>query len=256
MVGRVGGYQRAREAAERALRLDPSLSEAQALLGSVAGLYDFDWAEAAKWFRLAVAHERVPPHTRMHYGYHLLLIGQLDAARAEYERALAEDPLHPLYRAHLAFYFAVTRDYSRAKAELQKVLDIDGSAVFVHAHLASILFHEGHIREALASAERASAADTTSLNGMLAGLLALNGDTHRSEALRATLQPSDAPGVPMGLALYHLARGQLDEASHWLERAIEQRDIAAVGALRTWTFDAVPRRDVLMRMVKLPVVER
>src|SRR5262249_47470152 len=79
------GYGPGREAAEHAVRLDPSLSEAQALLGSIAGLYDLDWAMGAQWFRLAVAHERVPPHTRMHYGYHLLLTGQMDAARREYE---------------------------------------------------------------------------------------------------------------------------------------------------------------------------
>ena len=194
----------------------------------------------------------------MHYGYHLLLVGQSDAARAEYERALSEDPLHPLYREHMAFYFQATRDYGRAKAELQKVLDLDDRTAFVHFEFAMILLREGNVLEALVSAERASSElpNYPMLNGLVAGLLAKTGDTSRSDALRATLQPNDAPGVPMGLVLYHLACGQLDEASAWLEKAIDQRHVQAVVGLMTGYFDALPRRDVLMKMLKLPVVDR
>jgi len=250
-------YRRGREAAERALRLDPSLSEAQALLGSIAGLCNLDWAEGAKWFRLATMHERVPGHTRMHYGYHLLLTGQLDAARAEYERALAEDPLNPLYREHMAFYFDATRDYGRAKAELQKILEIDDRTAFAHFDLAKILLREGNVPEALVSAERAAVRLPTPLiSGLLAGLLARTGDISRSESLLTTLQPFDAPGMPMAFALYHWARQQLDQASDWLEKAIEQRHVQAPVALRAGYFDGTPRRDALMNMLKLPVVER
>jgi eukaryotic-like serine/threonine-protein kinase len=60
-------------------------------------------------------------------------------------------------------------------------------------------------------------------------------------------------GAPL---LYHLARQQLDQASDWLERAIEQRHNQAVVAVTAGYFDSSPRRDALMRMLKLPVVER
>jgi serine/threonine-protein kinase len=257
MLGIPDGYRRAREAAERVLRLDPSLSEAQALLGSIAGLYDLDWAEGANWFRLATAHERVPPHTRMHYGYHLLLTGHLDAARAEYERALAEDPLNPLYREHMALYFATTRDYGRSKAELRKILELDDHVPYSHFRLALIGLQEGNVSEALASAERASAVVRNSalFSGLLAGLLARTGDIVRSELLFATLQPVDAPGLPMAFVLYHLARQQLDQASDWLEKAIEQRHVQAFVLMRAGYFSGTPRRDALMRMLKLPVGE-
>jgi serine/threonine-protein kinase len=258
LLGWIEGYQRGRDAAEHALRLDPSLSEAQALLGSIAGLYDLDWAEGAKWFRLAVANERVPPHTRMHYGYHLLLTDQLAAARAEYERALAEDPLHPLYREHMALYFVATRDYERARAELQKVLEINESSVSPLLGLALLHLREGNIPQALASAERVAVGLPTYpvAQGLLAGLLERTGDTTRSESVLARVQPTDAPGAPMGLALYHLARQQLNQASDWMEKAIEQRHVQALVTLRAGYFDGAPRRDALMRMLKLPVGER
>jgi hypothetical protein len=44
---------RVRAEAQRALDLDVSLPEAHAMLGCVAGLYDFDWVEAERHFRLA-----------------------------------------------------------------------------------------------------------------------------------------------------------------------------------------------------------
>jgi len=254
MAGHVESYARARTAARHALRLDPSLSEAQALLGSIAGLCDLDWAEAAAWFRLATAHERVPPHTRMHYGHHLLMINQLAAARREYEHALAEDPLNPLYRMHLAFYFAAARDAARAETEMLKVLEVDEHYWPAYLYLAHIQLSAGNHAGALVSAERAATGmpGLPRSSGLLAGLLARDGDTPRSAALLATLQPPDAPGVPTGLALYYLARQQFDQAAAWLEKAIEQRNETAISGLRRGFFDQIPERERMYRMLKLP----
>src|SRR5688572_23764142 len=52
---------RARELATRALEIDPDLPEAHAMLGIVAGHYDFDWAEAARRFK-AAEREQMSPH--------------------------------------------------------------------------------------------------------------------------------------------------------------------------------------------------
>ena len=40
------GYRRAREAAEKALALDPQLAEAHLAMGWVHSSYDWDWAAA------------------------------------------------------------------------------------------------------------------------------------------------------------------------------------------------------------------
>ena len=44
-----------RSEARKALAIDPSLPEGHATLGLVAGLYDYDWQEAARRFELAMA---------------------------------------------------------------------------------------------------------------------------------------------------------------------------------------------------------
>ena len=63
---------RARELAQRALEIDPDLPEAHAMLGIVAGHYDYDWSEAERRFRLAVQREPLSPHLRQWYATFLL----------------------------------------------------------------------------------------------------------------------------------------------------------------------------------------
>jgi serine/threonine-protein kinase len=245
---------KARAAAEHAARIDPSVSEAQALLGSIAGFYDLDWVEAARHFRLAMAHEPVAPHARMHYGFHLLVTGLLSDARREYERATAEDPLNALCRTHLAWCLMAMRATDEAAAQLRKNLEIDPSPwtdyAFTLLHLV-----EGNLPDALASAERMRAAAPWSAlaAGVLAGLLGRVGDTGRSQSILAELQPADAHGVPLGLAMFYLIRQEHERAADWFEKAIEQRETwIPLFVLRIGLLDRNPRRDALARMLKLP----
>ena len=48
-----------RSQAQKALDLDPSLPEGHAMLGAVAGSLEYDWKEAERHFRLAIAHDPV-----------------------------------------------------------------------------------------------------------------------------------------------------------------------------------------------------
>jgi hypothetical protein len=50
---------RARDYALRALSVDPDLPEAHAYMGILAGVYERDWEEAKRRFRIAMAHESV-----------------------------------------------------------------------------------------------------------------------------------------------------------------------------------------------------
>ena len=48
------GYRRAREAAEKALALDPQLADAHLAMGRIQRSYDWDWAAADASFRKAL----------------------------------------------------------------------------------------------------------------------------------------------------------------------------------------------------------
>src|SRR5215467_7987283 len=66
-----------RQAARKALELDPSSPEANAWLGIFAVVRDFDWKEAERRFRLALARQPVQPGIRHLHGYfYLRLVGR------------------------------------------------------------------------------------------------------------------------------------------------------------------------------------
>ena len=89
----------ARAAEEKALRVDPTLPEAHALLGVCAGGFGHDWIGAEREWRLAMAREPISRDVRLWYGNHYLLpIGRVAEAVETMASALQEDPLNLLYR--------------------------------------------------------------------------------------------------------------------------------------------------------------
>ena len=78
----------------------------------------------------------------------------------------------------------------------------------------------------------------TLATGLLAGLLAREGEAARAEALLAQLPSPETYGVPMAWASYCLAQLRIDDAAEWVEKTIEQKDqrvIHILADLRTST---------------------
>jgi Tfp pilus assembly protein PilF len=83
-----------RRTAQRALDIDSSPPEAQASLGRVAALYDYDWKLAEHYFQLAIAHEPVPALVRVFDAvYYLLDLGRPLEAVQQMALAVQDDPL-------------------------------------------------------------------------------------------------------------------------------------------------------------------
>ncbi len=85
-------YERAREAAQRALAIDPTMGRAYAALGSASGSI-FRWQEASDYYERA--HELAPNYASgwQWYGTHLAEMGRKDEGLAALERALELDPV-------------------------------------------------------------------------------------------------------------------------------------------------------------------
>jgi hypothetical protein len=60
------GWSMVRSQAQKALELDSSLAEGQAMLGAVASSLEYDWKEAETRFHLAMAHDPVSINVRLH----------------------------------------------------------------------------------------------------------------------------------------------------------------------------------------------
>jgi tetratricopeptide (TPR) repeat protein len=254
--------EQARAAALKALDLDPGLPEALAALGVGAAAYDFDWKESERWFKLAMSPGSVTYGVRYCYAfYHLMPYGRLDEAVKELERALEGDPLNVGIRiAWINGLHAAGQD-DRAIAEADKILETDKTRFGVYLALARVHSFRGQFPEALAAAEKAYqlASWNVRATALFAGILIQSGDQGRAAQLVAKLkaQSGDAYGTPMALTVFHAMCGETDEAADWFEKAIEQRDPAVVGYLRTPLMKVLrssPRWPGLAKLMNLPEV--
>ena len=216
---------RARELAQRALEIDPDLPEAHAMLGIVAGHYDYDWSEAERRFRLAVKREPLSPHLRQWYGtFFLFATGRTDEARLQLSRVIEEDPLCQMWRLMRANLLPSAGLEHEALDDARKAVELDPDFWLGWADLGLLCARRHQHTEAMQCAERAMAGAPWCPYsiGVMAAALANEGQATRAEPLLAALQ-GDAYGGPVGLAVYFLARGEIEQAVEWSAKAAERR---------------------------------
>ena len=214
-----------RQAAQKALELDPSLPDAHAWLGIFAVWADFDWKEAQRRFDIAFSRQPVSPTLRHLYGYfYLRKVGRAQEAVDQHRRALEEDPLNLIMRVGLAASLTAAGKDDEALAEARRILELDPNFVPAYTLLALNVI-KAPLPEALAFAEKGSSLAPWNpiMAGQLAGLLVKSGDRERAAELIGGLGDGRANAAPVAFAIYHLLCGEVEKAAEWTERALEQK---------------------------------
>src|SRR5215470_2579042 len=143
------GFRKARNDAERAIALDPTLATAYLVLARAQIDCDWDWEAADASVTKAAALE---PGNSEVFGIHAYLsrvLGNLDEAIKFKQQAVALDPLRTDSHASLGYMLYVAGRYDEAQTELKKALDLNPQAAFVHLNLGRILIAEGKPQQAL-----------------------------------------------------------------------------------------------------------
>jgi TolB-like protein/Tfp pilus assembly protein PilF/tRNA A-37 threonylcarbamoyl transferase component Bud32 len=215
----------ARSEAYKAVDLDASLAEPRTVLGVVAALFDYDWAEADQQYRQAMARQPVPPQVGGEYGWFLTLAGRPEEGAAEIERVLLEDPVNPMFHFTRALCLHAAGREVEAAEEFLQVLELEANHLPSLYWLTRTYAAQDRIADALAYAEKAyliSPWNTEAIGG-LAGLLLRTGDRSRALELLGKLGDGQAYGAPIGFANCYLLGGEPQKAADWIEKAIEQR---------------------------------
>ncbi len=240
-----------REEARKALEIDPALPEAHAMLGIVAGVYDYDWKEAERRFHLAMAHDPVPPRVRQWCGFmYLLPIGRAEEAVQQCELGVQEDPLNVIARTSLGAALLNAQRLADAQAELHKVLEFEENHPSPSLFLALTYARQEKWTEALHIAQKASPM-LPPVIGILAGVLKRMGEVSRAEELIQKLMSSENYDVPIGLSLFYLVCGEIDRAAEWWEKVIELRNGLAPDFGSVF-FRSTPQWPALARLMNLP----
>ncbi len=215
--------------AVRALELDESLAETHALLAMLLKEFDYKWSEVDR--ELARARELSPgsPTVRLRYAISgPLPHGHLDEALAELDEVVASDPLSPMVRWWSGAMAYLGRRPSRTVEEGRNIVALDSSHFLGHWLLGMGLEIGGDLDAGLAAMERAN-----ELSGGIPftlGFLAyLQGRANQHDAARAILEGLRQTSVsryvsPFASALAYIGLEEWDDAFHWLDEAIEQRD--------------------------------
>jgi serine/threonine-protein kinase len=247
---------KARTLAERALELDADLPEAHGMLGLLAAYWNPDWKEAERRFRLATAREPVPWHVRSWYSsFYLRPMGDCAESRRQAERALEDNPLSQLLHWSLGNQCAGGGSEADALTAYERAVELDPQ---FWIGLWSLGLHHavcGRLAEARVSSEKAVAIYPHPYNmGLLAGVLRKSGEAPRVESLLQQISDG-AAGRSLGLASFHLAIGEIDEALEWAAKALAE-GYPMTGNMFLWPFERTLRQGRgwpgLMKKFNLP----
>ncbi len=134
------GMPKAKNAAEKALTLDPMLSEAHSALGFVMQDLDFDFAGAERAFRRSIELNPNNSNARRSYGQLLAQLGRHKEAEHQFKKALDVDPLSAIGNWIYGFGLFEARRYDECIEQTRKTLQLDSN--FPAAHLSlSFAFH-------------------------------------------------------------------------------------------------------------------
>jgi tetratricopeptide (TPR) repeat protein len=247
------GYRQAREAAQKALALDPQLADAHLAMGWIYRSYDWDWAAADASFRKALDLEPGSAQVLRHAGAQALTLGRWNEAIDLVNKAIERDPLRPNSYNNLGLaLLAVNRD-TEAEAAFRKALELDPDGAIRHQAIGRNLLLQGKPEVALREMQQ-EPDEGWRLSGLPLVFHAL-GRRSESDAALAALKDKYAGDSAYQIAEVHAFRGEADLAFEWLERAYAQRD-GGVSEIKGDRFMRVladdPRYKAFLRKLKLP----
>jgi tetratricopeptide (TPR) repeat protein len=221
-------FPQAKTAAERALSIDPGLSEARVSMGIIKFWYDWDWSGAEAEFKRAIAVNQPDPLAHTFYGHLLSNLGDHTGALQQMRRALDYEPHSALANALFAQCLYYQGHYDESLTHLRKTLDLDPELWLIHNMMGRIYGLQGMDREALQAFDKATELGGSLIVRAAAGYtLAASGKRDEARAILDQLERRAAQAYvpPSNLALVHLGLDEHGEALDRLEEAVEARDL-------------------------------
>jgi serine/threonine protein kinase/Tfp pilus assembly protein PilF len=216
------GYERARNAMERALSMEPDLAEAHVALGWIRMAHDWDFRGAEASYARALGSEPRNATVLRGAGVLALTLGRNEEAIRLYRRAIEQDPLGSATYNNLGIALRAAGRLEEAEAAYRKALELAPERVGTHSGLALAFLAEGRADEALA--EALLEPDEAWRLWALAIIHRTRRQEADSDAVLRELTDKYATDTAHQIAEVHAVRGDVDAAFEWLDRAYAQRD--------------------------------
>lgn len=247
--------QKAKLAAETALGIDESLSEAHTALGIVKMRLEWNWKEAETQFERGIRFD--PDYAPAHYWYSNLLALMGRSEKAVEESEVARE-LSPSSRSDInvgrAFYFA--RDYDRAEEPATRILKDDAENRQALYLLGLVRQQQGRLDESIELLQRLYSMDKLYAAAALSSALARAGRTAEAQTiLNETEELSKTNDIPaQEMAIMCIGLGETDRAFELLQKALDDHFTVLPFIKIEPLFDGIrddPRFADLLRKVNL-----
>jgi TolB-like protein/DNA-binding winged helix-turn-helix (wHTH) protein/Flp pilus assembly protein TadD len=225
-------FPRAKEAALKAVELDPESAEAQAALAHVLAVYDRKFKEAEEHYTLA---KRLSPTTPEYYllnSINQASLGRPKEALAEARQALEIEPASLLFSTNVGMLLYFNRSYDEAETQLRRVVELQSHFDHAQNFLGRTLLAKGDINGALAQfAARTNPTPGSRTDPARVYALANRRAEAIAEIEKVRAQGAQGYGVSYDLATIYTALGDKARACEALNAAFLDRS-AFLGFLR------------------------
>lgn len=209
----------ARNAAQKALDLDASLSEAYATLGGVKANLDFDFESALRLYNKALELNPRDTYALLTCAYLVQAHGRFDQAIALSKRLVEIDPVSPDNQWRLANAYLTSGQNDLAAKQVQVVLGMDPGYAEAHIALVRLAIDRGDFDAAIAEARtQAAIPGNERALGFLGYALARAG--RRAEALKVLQQLRGQENLQ---AFIYAGLGNVDSMMTLLEKSVDDR---------------------------------
>ena len=217
---------RAKEAALRAVELDPTLGSAHVRLGYVRLFFDWDWPAAEREYRRALEINPSLPEAQLGYANYLATLGHFDEAVSRVQQAYLFDPLALESRKEALWIYYFSGRMPETVEQAQKTIELEPDAGLPHAMLAMAYAQMGKRPETLQAAENAiRLANSPSIITATAAALAHVGQNREAKQLlsKALEQAKERYVCRFLVADAYVELGDTEKALESLEQGFLQR---------------------------------
>jgi TolB-like protein/DNA-binding winged helix-turn-helix (wHTH) protein/Tfp pilus assembly protein PilF len=218
---------KARQAAQHALEIDPTLAEAETSLATVKFNYDWDWAGAEQGYQRAI--QLNPSYATAYQRYSLLLtaMGRFPEGFRQINKARELDPLSFSINFSLGWRLYLARQYDRAIVQLRNTLEMDPSYELPHLILGQAYEEKGSFDLAIPELRKAVGLShgTPLMVSALAHAYARAGQRTEAQQLLTQLEAVSKRQYvsPYYTAIVYVGLGEKEQALSFLEKAFADR---------------------------------
>ncbi len=241
------------KSAAEALRLNPTLSDAHLAMGRLLNELDWDWHASEIEFKQAITLDPQNTFALRAASSQAWQMGRLREALTYAQSAVAIDPLQAENYSGEGYTYWALGSLKEAESSFRKAVELSDTGPSVHYQVGLILLAQGHASAALEEMQQETF-PTYRQHGLILVFDALGRSSDADREL-AYFEKTYALSWAYAIVEAYAARGDLERAFAWLDRAYRQHDVGLFAVktdqlLKNLAPD--PRYRAFLRKMNLP----